>query len=165
MNSIIIRGFGCLAAFILTFSSSAFAVEFSSVGRDSRGQVLSSLDQVQAEAYCLERGMLLPSLDQLLLYAHQNGACGTLTSPVYRRYKELSQCKKSQYLPVPGSTIYYSPFGYVCAEGALAHSFFWSRTPHPQQSGAVWQLSACTGLLDYAPPELGLGGVICVKYP
>lgn len=140
-------------------ASKNVAPDLTDVAKNADGSVLH-LNQYDADSYCRNQGLRLPTARELGLYAQSLGAEG------------VSETAKDGYLPVNGldtaghpDGFYYSFLHYQRPSGDLESSnAYWSSTIDPEHSNVAYSLNGFMGVIvglnrDFA----GIGAVRCVR--
>ena len=135
------------------------APNLSDIAKDEEGNVLH-LNQLDAEKYCKEQGMRLPTIRELALYAQSLEAAG------------ISETKKEELYLVKGSDaagnsdhFYFSHKGYKRPKGDLGKYWFWSSSVHPDYTFSAYVLNGNNGDvgLDVSSYINDFNAVRCVR--
>lgn len=134
------------------------APNLTDIARNADGSV-RSMNQYEANEYCLNQGLRLPTIRELALYAQSREAHGIRENAQegYYYIEALDASGKPD-------TFYFTNRGYLRPQGELGMAWFWSSSLHPRHTGhAFYMRGYDAALVHEMRTVFGGGAVMCVR--
>jgi hypothetical protein len=135
-----------------------FTPSLTDSAKNSDGNFLH-LNQYDANSFCRNKGLRLPTARELAHFSQSQGAQGISETPKdgYRLVKGLDSEGNQDYF-------YFSSQGYMRPAGDLGKKYFWSSSMHPNYPGYAYGLDGYDGAIVTNDVKVNFGvRVRCVQ--